>query len=332
MTSNYNDRKKFYRALLLLTALLTMTLILSILLGAVSFSISDFTKVLAEPDSKQAYIIKSIRLPRTLAALFAGMGLAVSGAIIQTVFQNPLASPNIIGVNAGASFFVIVCGAFFPASIYLLPISAFCGAFFTAVFIFLLGKKTGFSKTSLVLAGLAINSLFNSGTDFICNLNDNFIISNKAFRMGSLSNVNQQVLLVASIGILFAILAILLFSNELEVMSLGYETATALGLSVTKYRVFFLLLAAILAGCAISFAGPISFVGLIIPHIVKLLHIHKTRWYLILSALMGALLVSICDLLARLIFRPHEIPVGIILSFIGVPFFLWLLMKRKDRK
>lgn len=326
---NKNQHKKLLFFVVILA--LFISIICSILFGAVSLSISDFMTAILDNISKQHTIIFNIRIPRTLGAIIAGIGFAVSGAIIQMVFHNPLASPNIIGVNSGASFAVILASIFFPSTYYMLPISAFCGALFTALLIFTIGKNTGLSKTSLVLSGLAINSLFTSATDLICNLNDSFIVSNKNFRMGSLATIDANVLRLASLLILISFLLILLLHNELEMLSLGYETATTLGLPVAKFRLVFLILAALLAGAAISFAGPIGFVGLIVPHIVRLLGLSETKEYLIASALMGALLICICDLVGRMLFRPHELPVGIILSLLGVPFFLWLLIRRRKQ-
>ncbi len=301
----------------------------SLLWGSVSLTLKELASAIADPDSKEGMILFGLRLPRSIAGILAGMGLAASGSVIQTVFQNSLASPNIIGVNAGSSFFVILAGAFLPARYLALPIAAFAGAFFAAGAIFLLGKWAGFSKTSLVLSGMAMNSLFSSATDLLCTLDDRFVMNSKVFRMGSLNGVNTDVMLVGGICIFLALAAVMLLSNELEVLSFGEETAISLGLPVAKYRVIFLSLAAVLAGSVICFAGPIGFVGLMVPHLVKLLRIRETRTQILVSALLGAVLVSVCDLLARLVLRPHEIPVGILLSFLGVPFFLWLLTSRK---
>lgn len=326
-----HSKNKENRITLILPILLLAVLALAVLLGSVNLSFADFVEAVKNTNPLKHSILFSIRIPRVLGGAAAGIGLAVSGAIIQTVFNNSLASPNIIGVNAGASFFVVLAGAFLPLGIFSLPVSAFLGAFFSVMFIFLFGKKTGFSKTSLILLGLAVNSLFTSATDFLCNLNDSFIVANKSFRMGSLNGINTNVMLVSAVLILISVILALFLHNELEVLSLGEESASVLGLNVKKYRIVFLTLSAILAGSAISFSGPIGFVGLIVPHIVRLSGVRSTRKYIFCCAVSGAALVVICDLIGRTLFSPHEMPVGIILSVLGVPFFIWLLVRGKGR-
>lgn len=322
--------KKRVAVVAALAAALVAAVIPALLCGTVFIGPGEFFALFSgEPLSKAGQILMHLRLPRVAAALVAGVGLSYAGVVIQTVLNNPLAGPNIIGVNSGAGFFTVLCGALFPGMYRLLPAAAFVGAFLTVLLVCFLGKKTGQSRVALVLAGMAINSLLNSATDMVYVLNDSAVVSSKLFRIGGLAGVNVQVLTVAAGIVALAFAATTAFAGRLEILSLGEETARSLGLSAGRWRLIFLVLAALLAGASVSFAGLIGFVGLIVPHIARLLVGDETGPLLVSSALLGALLVVLCDTLARTLFRPYEIPVGILLSFLGVPFFIWLLASRK---
>lgn len=315
---------------MLLGALLFVVTIISILGGAVRLTFSDFAETfLTGGLTKAGRILLYVRLPRVAGGIIAGMALAVSGAVIQTVLNNPLAGPNIIGVNAGSGFAVVLCGALFPAAYAALPLVAFAGAFVTVLFVYYLGKKTGSSKITLVLAGVAINSLLNGASDVVYTVSESSLAASSAFKIGGLQGVTPQVLNYAGVVVAFSFLLVMLLNNELEVLSLGEEQARALGLSVSVYRFLFLALAAALAGAAVSFAGLLGFVGLIVPHIARMLVGGECKYLLPASALLGAALLTACDYIARTWFAPYELPVGILLSLLGAPFFLWLLCRKK---
>ncbi|MFT3983851.1 MAG: iron ABC transporter permease [Lachnospiraceae bacterium] len=326
-----NERtKKLRQRIMLLGALLFVVTIISILGGAVRLTFSDFAETfLTGGLTKAGRILLYVRLPRVAGGIIAGMALAVSGAVIQTVLNNPLAGPNIIGVNAGSGFAVVLCGALFPAAYAALPLVAFAGAFVTVLFVYYLGKKTGSSKITLVLAGVAINSLLNGASDVVYTVSESSLVASSAFKIGGLQGVTMQVLNYAGIVVFFSFLLVMLLHNELEVLSLGEEQARALGLSVSVYRFLFLALAAALAGAAVSFAGLLGFIGLIVPHIARMLVGGECIYLLPASALLGAALLTACDYIARTWFAPYELPVGILLSVLGAPFFLWLLCRKK---
>ncbi len=322
--------KKVAGLILLLLLLLLAASALAMLSGPAEFSLSAWGDILLGRGSDTAlFVLRFLRLPRLAAGLLAGAGLAVAGTIIQTVFDNPLASPNLIGVNAGAGFSVVVCSMLFPTAYFLLPGAAFAGALSAMLFIYFLGSRARFSKLALILAGIAVNSLVNSATDFIYSVRDDAMLGSKLFRTGSLSAVDERVLAPAGLVILVAMVLAYLFRNELEVLSVGEETATSLGLRLKSYRFLFLILASVLAGASVSFAGLIGFMGLVVPHVARLLVGGEMRYLLPVSALTGALLLVSCDAASRLVFAPYEVPVGIVISLLGVPFFLWLLLRRK---
>ncbi len=302
-------------------------------IGAVNISPGEMLAVLGGI-GKPSYenILLYVRLPRVAACALAGSGLAVSGVVIQNVLQNPLAGPNIIGVNAGAGFAVVLCSALFPFSYGIVPLAAFAGALAAMLFIYFLAKKTGASRVTLVLAGVCVNSLLNAASDVVHTFGDDTLTGTYSFRLGGFSAVNTKVLLPAGTLILFGILAVNMLHNELEILSLGEQVASSVGLPVSCFRFLFLGLAAILAGASVSFAGLLGFVGLIAPHIAKRIVGEECRYLLPFSALFGGMFVMLCDLAARILWKPYEIPTGILLSFVGAPFFLYLLFHQKRRR
>ncbi|MDD6207089.1 MAG: iron ABC transporter permease [Clostridiales bacterium] len=324
-------RKKGW-LVMLLVILLLMSLAVSICIGTVSVSFGDLIHALGrEPYSMQERVLRYVRIPRVCGAALAGMGLAVSGTIIQTILGNPLAGPNIIGVNSGAGFSVVLFSALFPDAYNGMPLAAFAGALITVLVVYKTAEKTGSSKITIVLAGVAINSMLSAATDVVYTFCSESLTRSNGFRIGGLNGVNTKVLIPASIAILTAVFLAFCLHNELEVLSLGEDTAHSLGLPVRYYRFLFLVLAAVLAGASVSFAGLLGFVGLIIPHAARILSREEGRYQIVISALLGAVFLVICDLLARTLFQPFELPVGIVLSFIGSPCFIYLLFRQRRR-
>ncbi len=312
------------------TALLILMILIGVLGGAVQISLLDMVEAITSQGmTKAGRILLYVRLPRVAGAVLAGAALAVAGAIIQTILNNPLAGPNIIGVNAGSGFAVVLCGFLFPTAYAALPAAAFIGAFISVLFVYNLGKKAGFSKITLVLAGVALNSILHGVSDAIFIVSEESLISSNAFKIGGLQGIDVTVLKYAGMIIGLSLLLTMLFHNELEVFSLSEDKAHTLGLPVSFYRFFFLALAAALAGSAVSFSGLIGFVGLMVPHMARGLVGGECRYLLPASAILGALLLVSCDYAARTWFAPYELPVGIILSLLGAPFFLWLLCRKK---
>lgn len=276
-------------------------------------------------------ILLYARLPRTLAALFSGAALAVSGAVLQTVLGNRLASPGIIGVNAGAGLGVTLCLAAGTFSGLAISYAAFLGSLITVFLIFLFSYRTNVAKTTIILGGVALNSIWNAIAESVTVLDPEIGALSIDFRVGGFSAVSYARLLPAILLISFALAAIFTLCNELDVVALGEETALSLGMAVKKYRLIFLALTALLSGAAVSFAGLLGFVGLIVPHFVRRFSGNESRRFLPLSAFFGAGFVAFCDTVSRLIFAPYELPVGILMSVIGGPvFFLMLIKSRRD--
>ncbi len=326
------ERKRLSRAgyIALFAAAALAAAVLSLCLGAVTVSPGELAAVVfgGQRTGTAAQILLYVRIPRTLGCLLAGAALACSGAIIQTVLANPLAAPNIIGVNSGAGVGAALCCALFPTAAAALPFASFAGAFAGVMLVLLIAERAGASRITLVLAGVAISGMFSACIDAVLTMYPDALIGYSDFRIGGMANLTVQRIAPAGWMIVFCLAAAFVFSNEMDVLALGSDTAQSLGLPVRRVRVLLLMIAAALAGAAVSFAGLLGFVGLIAPHMARRLVGSEGRFLLPACAFGGAALLTVCDILARVLFAPYELPVGIVLSLAGGPFFLWLLFRR----
>lgn len=310
--------------------LLLLSAFLSLVSGAASIPLSDlFDAALAGPESVAGYVFWYSRLPRTVACIAAGFALSISGAVIQSVLANSLAAPGIIGVNSGAGFAVTLATALGAVSGWMISASAFLGAMVTSLAIMVISRKTRASRTSVLLAGVSLNYILGAFSDAVLSLVPQASMTSGDFRVGGFSSISHVRLYPAAIIIALSALAVFTLSNELEVLSLGDDEARTLGLDASLMRVVFLLLASALAGAAVSFAGLLGFVGLLVPNGIRRLLRGDNRLLLPLSGIGGAVLVTLCDIVSRMMFRPYELPVGIMLSLIGGPVFLILVLKRR---
>lgn len=315
----------------LLAAAVLAAAVLSLCAGTVPISPAEVFRSLTggTPETTAARIVCYVRLPRTCGSLLAGASLAVSGAIIQSVLANPLAAPNIIGVNSGAGFAVALSCAIMPEALVFLPFTAFLGALAGVLLVLAIGERTGASRLTLILAGVAVSSLFSAGVDAVITFVPDALNGYSDFRIGGFSSVSMAKLTPAAAVILAGILLALLLAPLMDVLALGAETAHSLGLPVRPVRLALLAVAAALAGAAVSFSGLLGFVGLVVPHITRRMVGANGLPLVTLSALGGAAFVTVCDLIARTVAAPFELPVGIVLAFIGAPFFLWLLFRQR---
>ena len=322
------SRKSIFFAV---TLLFIAAAIMGLCLGVVPLTPSQLIKAIREGagSSFEGNIFWYARLPRTAACLLSGAGLAVAGAVIQGVLANKLASPSIIGVNAGAGRAVTICCACGAISGWAIAGSAFFGAFIVVIVIALTAQKTGASRTTVVLGGVAVNSFLNAASEAIRTLYPDVGVISADFRVGGFSAVTSARVFPAGVLIMIGLAVVLTLCNELDLLSLGEEAAQGLGLSVKRMRTVFFLLAALLSGASVSFAGLLGFVGLIVPHIGRRLVGGESRYLIPFCALGGASFVTLCDLVGRLLFQPYEISAGILMAFIGGPFFLFLLLNSK---
>lgn len=310
---------------------LGISVIAGLTLGSTGLTFFEIKQAFTEGfgSSAGARIFAFVRLPRTAAALVCGAALSVSGAVIQGVLANRLASPSIVGVNSGAGLAVTICTALGIYGGWRLSVFSFLGAFAAVMLVSLGSRKWGASRGTVILIGVAMNSLLGAVSDTIITFTPNVGVMNNDFKIGEFSAVTYQKLIPAAFLILITLIVLLTLTNELDVLTLGDDNAKGLGMNTSVMRTVFLLLAALLAGCAVSLAGLLSFVGLIVPHAVRSLAGSKSSHLIALCALFGSAFVCLCDAIARTAFAPYEIPVGIIMAFLGAPFFVFILIKGK---
>ena len=312
-------------------AVLLLSVILGILLGSTKISLSDMLGAIVRGDyqSPEARILLYVRLPRVLGSLICGIALAVSGAVIQGVLANRLASPSIIGVNAGAGLAVTLCSAFGIIGGWQLSLFSFLGAFFAVMIVSTGAKKWGASRGTVILLGVALNAFLGAVSDTVKTFIPEVSIISNDFRVGDFSAVTYAKVIPAAVAIIVTVIVLQTFASDLDVLTLGDENAKGLGLNTGVMRIVFLMLSALLAGAAVSVCGLLSFVGLLVPHAVRRIATSKAKHLVPLSALFGAGFVTLCDTLARVVFAPYELPVGIIMAFLGAPFFIFILIKGK---
>ncbi len=282
-------------------------------------------------DRTASLILFELRMPRVAAAILAGMGLASAGLLLQSVTDNDLCSPNIIGVNAGAGLAVMVVLCLFPAAFSLLPLASFVGAFGTTLLVLgiTLGVGGHSSRTTVVLAGVAVGTLLSAGISFLSQLYPDALTSYAAFSAGSFTGIYAEDLPVPAAVIVLGAICSWALAPRLNLLCLGDELARTLGVRVRLLRLVCLMLASAMCACVVTFAGLLGFVGLIVPHMARRLAGHDLRVLFPLCAILGALLTVLADLAGRTLFAPAELPAGILLSILGAPFFLFLLFKRR---
>lgn len=317
--------KKLSRRYILVIALVIISAIFSLCIGSVMINPIDAIKGVFTQDD---FILNEYRIPRTLLGLVIGASLAISGSIIQGVVRNPLASPDVIGITKGASLAAVIIIMVFPAApLYVLPIGSFIGALIISLILSLLISKFNVKGSKLALIGLAIGAICTAIVQFL--LIRNPLDANNAliWLTGSLYGHELSNVLAILPWVVITVPIILLLSYQLDVLNLGDDVAIALGAKVKVLKMVLLILAVMLAGASIAIVGGISFLGLIAPHIARQIVGHKNIHVVLMSGLIGALLLTFGDGLARGLRPPLDIPVGVVIAIIGAPYFLYLLRK-----
>ncbi|MBE1442492.1 FecCD family ABC transporter permease [Paenibacillus sp. OAS669] len=322
-------RSTIVLALLLAAACLSIAFSLSS--GAVSISLPDIWGYLFHDNAgPMKEVIWNIRLPRTLIAALVGIHLALSGALLQGVMRNPLADPHIIGVSSGAGLVGVVILILFPNLPWLLTPMAFLGASGAAVVIYLLAWKGGIQPVRIILAGVAVSAFLGSGISALLTFYSDRVHGALVFLVGGLAAKSwPQLSIMLPYSVIGASLA-LAGAAHMNILGLGDANAKGLGLRVEATRLVMTAVAALLAASAVSVVGLLGFVGLIVPHSTRLLIGSDYRFLLPATALMGVIVVTCCDTLARLLFAPIELPVGILMGALGGPFFLYLLRREAE--
>jgi iron complex transport system permease protein len=344
--------KQFRRKYFLLFIVLAITTILisaiALLLGPVTIGISDIINIINNSDnSTREVVLLSLRLPRIVTSLIAGWGLALAGAVMQGVLRNPLSSPFTLGISHGASFgaalAIVVMGAGAGASttvgfssllsinnVYLVSSWAFIGSLLTTAVVLLLARIQNLRSDAIILAGIALSSLFTSGTILLQYFADDVELAAIVFwTFGDVSRaVWNEIAVIAGITIP-STLYLLVNKWNLNALSESDDIATSLGINSGKTRLFMMIAASLMTSVAVAFNGVIAFLGLLAPHIARKLVGDDMRFLLPVAGLMGSMLLVTADTLGRLLIASGSLPVGVITSFLGAPFFILLLLGKR---
>ena len=327
-----------------LISILLLVCVVSLMIGAYPIELKAILQIIFRFNTQDIYptdqtVLLQVRLPRLIMAAFIGSALAICGAVIQGLFRNPLADPGLIGISTGAMLFVIftiVFGGFWLSKelqVYALPVSGFIGACLVTFLVYRLATTDNHTDiTIMLLAGIAISALGGALTGIIIYMADDNQLRDITFwSMGSLANLGWGDVLFAG-PILFICSVILYrFSTPLNLMLMGESVSKHSGVDVVKLKKQIIVLVAIMVSICVCLSGIIGFVGLVCPHIVRLLVGPDHRKVISLSAILGALMMAIADVVSRTLISPAELPIGIITALIGAPFFMWLLVEQKKR-
>ena len=327
---------------------------MSIIIGPVSITIKQFLQIimdtlgLTEFYKEQTYmqlhknILFGIRLPRILLALLVGAALGTSGAILQGLFRNPLVDPGFIGVSSGAAigamFIIMFSNIIFPnlnvvLLPYLLPVFAMLGSIITTFLVYRISTiQNRTNVMTMLLSGIAINAFVGSIIGILVVNSSDLQLRNFTFwTLGSFDSANWKVVIISALLILFPILVAYSLRIKLDIFMLGDAEASYLGLSVEKLKKIIILSSALMVGVSVAFCGMIGFIGLVTPHLVRLFIGPNHKYLLLGSTLVGATLLLLSDFIAKIIISPAQLPISIVTSFIGAPFFIYLIIEQKKR-
>lgn len=325
--------KKRNLVMLLGIICLIIALLMGMVIGTANTSIMDLYNVFVSAQNTESYrILYHIRIPRVLTAMFAGINLAIAGCILQGVLKNPLADPGIIGVSAGAGLAAMIVMIVLPEYTNMVPIVAFVGAMMATLILFALAWENGIQPLKLILAGVAVSAFFAGGMTCLMVFFSDKIQGTVNWMAGGFSGASWKHVTMILPYTIIGLLGTTFSSKLLNTLQLGDEVAKSLGIRVEATRFFLVTLAALLAASAVSVAGMLTFVGLIVPHMMRLIVGSDFNYLLPSAALFGGILLIVADTVARTAFSPIEVPVGVFMSFIGAPFFLYLLKRGMQKK
>lgn len=343
---NLSKKRGFLFWVIPLTIILAVTMVVAIAIGSTYIEPTEVYKVLLNKltngrvfsgvgEVMTQNIIWEIRLPRVLLGAICGAGLAICGVLMQCVTKNPIAEPYILGISCGAScgaVFVIVLGGLSSVGINSITSGAFIGSLLSGALVFAIGTQMGktTSTTRLVLTGMAISTIFSALTNLLIYSAKN---SNQAknalfWTVGSLGGAKWDVLLIPFIVLVIVMIIAFIMSKSLDILLLGGDSAIILGINVKLVKSIILILATLLTSTLVAITGAIGFIGLVVPHICRTIAGSNHKKLIVLSSLIGSIFLIISDVLSRGLFPPVEIPIGIITSLIGGPFFLYLISKK----
>ena len=325
---------------LLVTGLLVLAFVLSIALGAVTIPPGNALQILLGKVTGAEFsgswpeyfetILWEIRMPHSILVALTGAALAGSGAAFQGLFRNPLADPYLIGVASGAGLGAITVMSLPQVGRYLVPVGAFLGALGTIYAVYALAKVGRIVPlTTLILAGVAIGSFTSAITSFLMLVSNQMVLQAMSFLLGGSTVSGWEPLKIALPYLLSGMTLLILSGHSLNVLQFGEEQAQQLGLAVEKIKVLIIVAASLTTAAAVSFSGVIGFIGLVVPHVIRMVWGGDYKKLIPLSILGGGFTLLISDLAARIVMAPRTLPVGIVTALIGAPFFLWILRRAK---
>lgn len=337
-----NDRKRaarYWFAFLILAALLLILFVWNVNSGSIHLSVTDILKIIFrhQGDETSYNIIWQIRLPRILAVIILGGALSVSGFLLQTFFNNPIAGPFVLGISSGAKLVVALLMIFFLSRNISLGsgamiLAAFAGSMISMGFVLLVAKKVH-NMSMLVISGVMIGYICSAVTDFVVTFaDDSNIVNLHNWSLGSFSGMSWSNVTVMGVTVLVTMILVFFMSKPISAYQLGEVYAQNMGVNVKAFRIALILLSSILSACVTAFAGPISFVGIAVPHIVKTL-LKTARPILVIPAcfLGGAVFCLFCDLIARTVFAPTELSISSVTAVFGAPVVIYIMIHRQQR-
>ncbi|MDU2289548.1 FecCD family ABC transporter permease [Clostridium disporicum] len=325
--------KKFKVSFIIISLLILLaTVLVSLKLGSVNITFNELISGLFSGQTDgNIGIIRDLRMPRVIIAVLVGANLAIAGVLLQAVIRNPLADPYITGISSGACVVTVFFMVFIPSVTSLRPVFGFFGGLVCCVIIYFMAYKNGLSPIRIVLAGAACNALlggFSSMITVSAGLGSGNI---QKWMMGSLATVNWSNVHILLIYSVIGIIAALVLSKVCNILALGSKNAKSLGFNSDLYMIIVTAVAVFLASISTSIAGVISFVGLVVPHVCRIIIGSDHKYLIPCSGIVGGFLVLFADTVGRMVMRPNEIPVGVVTAIFGAPFFLYLL-RRSDLK
>lgn len=323
-----------FGALLLSIAVLATVALLSLRIGSIEITNADAINALFDynPESYEETVVRLLRLPRTVIGLGAGAALAVAGAAMQATTRNPLAGPSILGVNSGAAFAIVTAVFFGQLTAPLQYVwFAFAGALAAVIAVYAIGSAGpgGASPVKLALAGVIVSALLGSWITALLLMNQQALAVVRFWLAGSLAGRDLQVFFSVAPFLGVGIIGMLMLAHQLNILGLGEDTARSLGMHTGRMRLIITSLVVLMAGAVVAAAGPIGFVGLAVPHIVRVLAGPDYRWVLAFCLFVGPILLLAADISGRIIVRPSELQVGIVTALVGAPFLIALARQRR---
>ena len=334
----HNRTLRVITAFLLLTAGIVLFLILNVCIGTVAIPFKDILSSILGQEVLNARILWDIRMPRTLAALILGGALALAGYLLQTFFHNPIAGPFVLGISSGAKMMVALFMVFFmgrsiKVTSFTMILAAFLGAMICMGFVLLMARRVN-RMSMLVVSGVMIGYICSAITEFVVTFaEDAEIVNLHNWSRGSFSGMNWNQVSVMSVVVFITCICTLLLAKPLSAYQMGEGYAQSMGVNVRLLRIALVVLSSVLSACIVAFAGPISFVGIAVPHLVKPL-LGTTKPILMIPAcfLGGGVFCLFCDLLARMVLAPTELSISTVTAIFGVPVVLWVMVRRNKEK